>query len=763
MSAEHAGSRAADRGRLQAFVAAAAGALRRVGRRRVPVTMQTVAGECGVACVAMLAAHHGRPHTLAQLTAHADTGRLGMRLQELKAVADAAGLSSRVVKLHDLEDLRWLDRPVILHWRFCHYVVLERFDGRHAEIVDPAYGRMRIDRRTLGEAYTGLLLWCEPPAKNASSTPGAPSTMPASAWSGAPPPFWSFLRRYADGLAGWRRLLAASLAMQLLAMAPAILSSSLFGAVLPGRDAGLLAVLAIAGVGIGIVNPLLDLLRSHILIELRTQLSARMVGDLFERLLGAQWQALSKRSYGDLLTRLHANDEIRSLLTTTGIGLLLDASLLAFGALLLVAASPAVAAVVAVVAVTGASGIAAIQRRRKEALAAVFARKADVQGFLVQALMGLETVRAGGFETQISARYAKGFGDELAETVRLSRLDAAMSALAMALNSTGALLLLGVVSALHLATALSLPKAMLAFNVAMLVLSSAGKLCMGALHLQSVRFQMQLAQDVIDLPQLPPGDRPARPCAGRIDVRDACFRHAGNAPFALDAVDLSIAPGRFVAVVGASGSGKSTLLSVLAGMHAPQRGDVRLDDAPLSTLDPAWMRERIVLVPQFPFFFSDSIRANLRLAHPDADPAAIRDACARAGIADEIEAMPMGYDTLMGEGGSGLSGGQRQRLALARALLAQPAVLLMDESTSSLDARSEQTVMERIAAHPATRVIAAHRLSTVRGADWIVVLEHGRIVEQGTFSQLSQQAGPFRRLFGRQLAGPDTENAACGS
>lgn len=725
-------------------------ALRRRRAHSVPVLMQSASGECGAACVAMIAGFHRCALSIADVVAKADVGRLGLRLQELKSLAEAVGLPTRVVKLHEIEDLRWLDRPVILHWRFCHYVVLERFDGRYAEIVDPAHGRMRIDRQTLSEAYTGVLLWSDPPHEEMPSKTETPK-------------LWRFLRRYLDDMPVWRHLLAASLVMQLLAMTPAIFSSYLFGAVLPSREYGVLMMMALMGVFVGVLNPMLELLRSHFLIELRTRLSVRMVGELIERLLGAQWRVLSRRSYGDLLTRVHANDEIRNLLSSTGIGLLLDSALLVFGAIVLLIASPLVALATAGIAGLAAFGIAAINRRRQHALAAVFAKQAQAQGFLVQALMGLETIRAGGYEKQVGARHARAFAEEQAETVRLSRLEAGMGVIAVLLNFSGGLLLLGTVSLLYLSQALSLPVAMLAFNIALVVMGSAGKLCMGLLHLQSVRFQMQLAQDLIDLPQLPNRDRPEPEArsVGQLALEGVRFRHAGNAPFALDGVDMDVAAGSFVAVVGASGSGKSTLLSILAGMHVPEQGAVALDHEPLSALNPDWLRRQIALVPQFPYFFAESIRANLRFACPDADQASIRRACALAGVADEIEALPMGYDTPMGEGGSGLSGGQRQRLALARAMLAQPAVLLLDESTSSLDARSEQAVMERVAAYSATRVIAAHRLSTVRGADLIVVLEQGRIVEQGTFQQLSQQAGPFRRLFGRQLAGIEPETQPC--
>ena len=756
------------------FVARAVAALRVRRSHRVPVLMQSVGGECGVACVAMLAQYHGVPADVAALSAQAGIGRLGARVGELQQLAQSLGLPTRTIKLHTLDDLRWIDRPVILHWQFCHYVVLERFDGRTADIVDPANGRMRIDREALSRGYTGVLLWMDPPE---AASPSNPRTNPALADGAATaaPSLWSFLRRYADHFPAWRRLLAVSVCIQLLALAPALLSSSLFGTTLPARDGGMLALLALAGVFVGVLDPVLEAVRNHVLIDLRTRIAARMVGDLVDHLLGAQWQALSRRSYGELLTRFHANDEIRALLSTTGIGMLLDLILALFGIVLLLIVSPAVAAIAAVIAAASGVGIALIGQRRQQALAAVFAKQSLSQGLLVQTMMGLETIRAGGLETEVGKRYAGAFGDELVETVRLSRLETQSSVLDKLTNFTGGIALLGAVSLMYLGHGLSLPAAMLAFNAGIALLGSVGKLGFAVQHLQSVRFQARRMQELLDLPQLPrvpacalgaretDGAARADDGAGALRADDLHFRHAGNAPFAIEQVGLDIPAGRFVAIVGPSGSGKSTLLTLLAGMHAPAQGELRLDDIRFDDIDPARLRRHIVLVPQFPYFFADTLRANFRLARPDADLTAIREACRMAGIAEEIEAMPMGYDTQLGEGGAGMSGGQRQRLALARAMLSRPRVLLMDESTSSLDARSEQMVMERLRALSSTRVIAAHRLSTVRSADHIIVLEQGRIVEQGSFAQLSQQAGAFRRLFGRQLISTESETSPCAS
>jgi ATP-binding cassette subfamily C protein len=219
----------------------------------------------------------------------------------------------------------------------------------------------------------------------------------------------------------------------------------------------------------------------------------------------------------------------------------------------------------------------------------------------------------------------------------------------------------------------------------------------------------------------------------------------------LRGIDLEIRPGEFVAIVGASGSGKSTLLRLLLGFEAPSRGKVRYDGEDLAALDAPWLRRRIGTVLQGGKLWPGDLCTNIAGA-TSATLEEAWEAARRAGLAADIEAMPMGMYTMVGEGLSTLSGGQRQRVLIARALVAAPRILLLDEATSALDNLSQASVLESLAGLGATRVVIAHRLDTVRGADRIVVLDRGRIVQQGTFRELAARDGPFAALLARQVA-----------
>ena len=239
--------------------------------------------------------------------------------------------------------------------------------------------------------------------------------------------------------------------------------------------------------------------------------------------------------------------------------------------------------------------------------------------------------------------------------------------------------------------------------------------------------------------------------AGRITLENVSFRYSPRVPPALADTSFDVEPGSLIAIVGPSGSGKSTLTAIVAALLMPESGSVRYDDRTLDEVPREWLRAHIAYVPQHSFLFGATIRANIALQNPDLPLEHIVDAAKLAEIHDEIAAMPMGYNTLLADSGSSLSGGQRQRIALARALVSRPRVLILDEATSALDAVTEQKIQRNLHALRATRIVAAHRLSTIRDADRILVLDQGHTVEAGRHAELVARDGLYRQLVSAQL------------
>jgi ABC-type bacteriocin/lantibiotic exporter with double-glycine peptidase domain len=274
-----------------------------------------------------------------------------------------------------------------------------------------------------------------------------------------------------------------------------------------------------------------------------------------------------------------------------------------------------------------------------------------------------------------------------------------------------------------------------------------------AFQFQLLGSYMDRLEDVLETPreQDPAAVKPAPRLKGGIRLEGVGFRYGPMAPMAVRDVTVDIPPGRFVALVGRSGAGKSTLASLLVGLYAPTEGRILFDGLDLNELELRSVRRQVGVVPQHPYLFGTSIRANITLSDPTLPLSRAVEAAKLAHIHDDIVVMPMGYETIMADGGASLSGGQRQRLALARALVHRPAILLLDEATSALDTKTERAIQQELAALRTTRIVIAHRLSTIRDADLILVMDEGRVVEQGRHDELLALGGVYAGLVAAQM------------
>jgi ABC-type bacteriocin/lantibiotic exporter with double-glycine peptidase domain len=480
-----------------------------------------------------------------------------------------------------------------------------------------------------------------------------------------------------------------------------------------------------------------------------------MTLDFLEHLVDLPYAFFLKRSSGDLMMRLRSNATVREILTTGTIAALLDGALATFYLVAILALSPLLGVLVVALGAAQVVVLLAARRRNQQLMGEALATEAKSQSYAYEMFSAVETLKAAGAERRAVTHWTNLFIAEMNVSLRRGRLSAAVETAihGLALLSPIAVLLVGAhlvgSGQLSLGTMLALAALGGAFLEPLAVLVGT------ALQIQLLGSYLARIEDVINTPTETDGRelRPAPPLTGAVRAEGLTFRYHPHGVPAVDAADIDVRPGQLVAIVGRSGSGKSTLGRLLLGLYPPSEGRVLLDGIDLATLYPRSVRSQIGVVTQDPYIFGLSIRDNLVLGHPDLPLDRLETAAEIAGVADDIRAMPMGWDTPLVDAGASLSGGQRQRLALARALAPSPRILLLDEATSNLDTVTEAQVHANIARLQCTVIVIAHRLATVIDADHIVVMDAGRVVEVGRHRELLAAGGHYAQLVSGQLVG----------
>jgi ABC-type bacteriocin/lantibiotic exporter with double-glycine peptidase domain len=696
--------------------------------------------DCGAACLAMVLAYHGKQVPLDELRQMTNTNRDGVDALAMTQAARRYGLSARGVAA-DLDDLEHLPPATILHWEFAHFVVFERLRRNGVQVVDPAHGRRRLSMEAFRRSYTGVAITFEP---GEDFQPSALTTKGT----------WRYLRPLLGQSQRLTRVLVASVLLRLLALALPLLTGLLVDQIVPRNDRHLLLVTgATMGAVVGYFF-ISTLLRSHLLLQLRTRLDVRLTTSFVEHLVDLPYSFFLGRSAGDLMMRLQSNTVVREFLTTGTISALIDGSLASLYLVLLFMLSPPLAALVLGLALLQVMVLLLSWRRNQHLMSESLQVEAKSQSYTFELLAGIETLKAAGAERRAAEHWERLFIDQVNVALRRGRLDASVQAVTGTLQLGSPLAILAYGGFQVLNGSLSLGTMLAAAALAAGFLEPLATLIETGLQIQLLRSYMERINDVLDASREQEGQTvaPAPRLTGRIQAEGVSFAYGGPlAPPVVKDVSLEVQPGQQLGIVGRSGSGKSTLAHLLLGIYPPTSGRILFDGSDLAELELRSLRSQIGIVTQRPYLFGATIRQNIALSNPAMPHQAVVDAAKLACIHDEIVAMPMGYETPLVDGGASLSGGQQQRIALARAVAHRPTVLLLDEATSDLDAVTERMVHHNLSTLGCTRIVIAHRLSTIVNADLILVMEEGTIVQQGTHDELMALPGAYRQQVEAQL------------
>jgi ATP-binding cassette subfamily B protein len=719
------------------------------GTSRVAIIRQLTNSDCGAACLAMIYKYHGANMPLGHLRDRALGGRDGSTAATLCNLARQDGFIARGLSC-ELDKLAELPVPAILHWDFTHFVVLEGVGKRGIQIVDPARGRRHVRWEEVSNRFTGIVLTIQ----------ATPKVVPADERRFAARSFIRMILNVPGGTRSLIQILLASILLQVLGLVAPLATVVVVDVVLPSGRLDLLHLFAIAFSTILLTQVLVSHLRGLIAIHMRGKLDSALTTGFLTHLLALPYSYFLQRSGGDLLIRLGSNSLLREVLTSQMLSLVLDGSFAVGYLILMLAISPTIGLLAASIAMLVVGCVWVSRQATANAAEAEVAAKAIEQSTVMELLNGMQAVKAAGAEDAALERWSDAFARQLNASIRKSMISTYVGGALGLLRSAAPLLLLWVGAQLVVEGELTAGVMLGLVTLGGAFLSPIQTLSNGYQQYQTIIAYLDRVADVLDAPAEPQhASGVAALLGGKIAAEGLTFRYQHHGPLAVDNVTLTITPGELVAIVGPTGSGKSTLALLLLGLLEASQGRVRFDGVDLAQLNRTFLRRQIGVVLQNPGLMSGSILQNIIAGSPSASRDDAVEAARLACMHDDIECLPLGYDTPVGDSGGALSGGQRQRVALARALIRRPRILLLDEATSHLDAVTEAAVVSNLDRLGCTRIVIAHRLSTIAGASRVFVLSSGQLVEQGTHEQLAESAGPYASLVRAQLREPGRARA----
>ncbi|MBQ7071654.1 MAG: NHLP family bacteriocin export ABC transporter peptidase/permease/ATPase subunit [Ruminococcus sp.] len=710
------------------------------GAAKVPVIMQLEALECGAASLAMVLAYYGKWVPLEQVRADCGVSRDGSNAKNVYLAAVNYGLNAKAYR-RTPETLKSNGKfPCIIHWNFNHFVVLNGFKGKYAMINDPARGLVRVDAEEFDKAFTGVSLEFEP-SEDFVADGKRKSTV-------------DFARK---------RLRGAGAATVFVMLTTVI--TSLFGIINPvmtqvfmdrllthKNDDWLLPFIGILS-GLALIQMIVAWAQA--IYSLRISGKMALVGSstYMWKVLKMPMEFFSQRMAGDIQSRQVTNASIAETLVNTLSPLLINSIMLVVYLVFMLNKSVLLTAIGLSVMVMNVFLSRVISKKRINTTRVQMRDSAKLSSTTVAGIEMIETIKASGAEDGFFQKWSGYQASVNSQNVKIEKTNQILGAIPTFLSTAAsyAVLILGVWFAMN--GDLTLGAVLMFQHFLDQFMSPAMTLVTAGQTIQEMRTQMERVEDVMEYPsdknveiRVEAGEQGLGKLGGNIEMKNITFGYSRLAEPLIKDFSMSVKPGSRIAFVGASGSGKSTLSKLISGLYEPWEGEILFDGKPRTEYDRDVMTGSLAVVDQDITIFEDTVANNIKMWDESIQDFEMILAARDAQIHNDIMQRDGGYEYMLTEGGRNLSGGQRQRLEIARVLSQDPSIIILDEATSALDAKTEEDVVKAITDRGITCIVIAHRLSSIRDCDEIIVLEHGTVVERGTHSELMKLGGAYSEL-----------------
>lgn len=718
----------------------------RHGCAKVPVVMQLEALECGAACLAMILAYYGKWVPLEQIRLACGVSRDGSNARSILRAARSYGLEAKGYRYEPDSLKREGKFPCIIHWNFSHFVVLNGFKGGRALLNDPAKGNYSVSAETFDHSFTGVCLMMEP---GESFEPG-----------GKPKSILAFARKRLKGAGtAVTFLVLTTLISSLIGIINPVFSRIFLDRLLTGLNPDWLLPFTLALAGLGIVQLVVAWIQSTYSLRINGKLAVVGSTAFMWQLMRLPMEFFSQRMAGDLQMRKSTNATIANNIATVFAPLALNAMLLVFYLVVMLRYS-VLLTLVGIASILINLLLSNIISKKRINITRVQMRDAgQLSGATVAGIEMIETIKASGAENGFFARWAGYQASVNTQAVRFERLNqylGMLPGLVSSLTNT-AVLMLGVWLTIRgqftEGMILSFQGFLSAFTAPAMTMITAGQ------TLQEMRTQMERVEDVMEYPPdvlYETAEAAASEeveydkLSGDIVVRDVTFGYSRLEKPLIEHLNLTLKPGSRVALVGASGCGKSTITKLIAGLYQPWSGEILFDGKSVREIDRSVFTGSVAVVDQDIILFEGTIANNIKMWDKSIEDFEMIMAARDAHLHKNIMQRSGGYQYRITEGGKDFSGGERQRMEIARVLAQDPTIIILDEATSALDAKTEYDVVHSIKERGITCIVVAHRLSTIRDCDEILVLDRGKVVERGTHEELYALGGVYTKLISNE-------------